>query len=74
MEYQLFHLLVLLECQLELQAQALLKCFSIAKGITKILWKITRNKKKKLDKILMLAVSKLNSIEKSISKALSVME
>ena len=36
--------------------------FSISKGIIKIL-KITRNKKKKHDKILMLAKSKLNSIE-----------
>ena len=48
--------------------------FSIAKGITKILLKITRNKKKKYDKILMLAESKLNSIEELISKALSDME
>ena len=48
--------------------------FSIAKGITKILLKITGNKKKKHDKILILAESKLNSIEKLISKALSDME
>ena len=48
--------------------------FSIAKGITKILLKITRNKKKKHDKILMLAKSKLNSIEKLKSKALNHME
>ena len=33
-----------------------------------------RNKKKKYDKILMLAKSKLNSIEKLISKALDDME
>ena len=47
--------------------------FSIAKGIIKIL-KITRNKKKKHDNILMLAKSKLNSIEILISKALNDME
>ena len=48
--------------------------FSIAKGIIKILLKITRNKKELYDKILMLAKSKLNSIEKLISKALNDME
>ena len=48
--------------------------FSIAKGIIKILLKITRNKKKKHDNILMLAKSKLNSIEILISKALNDME
>ena len=35
---------------------------------------MTRNKKKKHDKILMLAKSKLNGIEKLISKALNDME
>ena len=45
--------------------------FSIAKGIIKILLKITRNKKKMHDNILMLAKSKLNSIEILISKALN---
>ena len=35
---------------------------------------MTRNKKKKHDKILMLAKSKLNSIETLISKALNDME
>ena len=48
--------------------------FSIAKGIIKILLKITKNKKKKHDNILMLAKSKLNSIEKLISKVLNDME
>ena len=47
---------------------------SIAKGITKILLKTIRNKKKKHDKILMLAKSILNSIETLISKALNDME
>ena len=45
--------------------------FSIAKGIIKIILKITRNKKKMHDNILMLAKSKLNSIEILISKALN---
>ena len=48
--------------------------FSAAKGIIKILLKMTRNEKKKHDNILMLAKSKLNSIEISISKALNEME
>ena len=44
--------------------------FSITTGIIKKLLDITRNKKKKHDKILMLAKSKFNSIEPSISQAL----
>ena len=48
--------------------------FSLATGITKKLLKITRNKKKKHDKILMLAKSKLNSIESLVSQALIGME
>ena len=48
--------------------------FSIAKVIIKILFKITRNEKKKHDNILMLAKSKLSSIKILISKALSDME
>ena len=48
--------------------------FSVAKEIIKILLKITRNKKKKHDNILMLAKSKLNSIEILMSKALNDME
>ena len=43
---------------------------SITTGILKKLLKITRNKKKKHNKIVMLARSKLNSIESKISKAL----
>ena len=43
--------------------------FSITTGIVKKLLNITRNKKKKHDKILMLAKSELNSIETLISKA-----
>ena len=45
--------------------------FSLSAGIIKKLLNITRNKKKKHDKILMLAKSKLNSIESLISHALN---
>ena len=47
--------------------------FSLTTGITK-LQNITRNKKKRHDKILMLAKSKLNSIKTLISQALIDME
>ena len=48
--------------------------FSLTTGIVKILLNITRNKKKKHDKILMLTKSKLNSIETLISQVLIDME
>ena len=44
--------------------------FSLTTGIVKKLLNITRNKKKKHDKILMLAKSKLSSIDTLISQAL----
>ena len=44
--------------------------FSITSGFVKNFLKTTRNKKKKHNKIFMLARSKLNSIESKISKAL----
>ena len=44
--------------------------FSITTGIVKKLLNLTRNKNKIHDKILMLAKSKLNSIETLISKAI----
>ena len=47
--------------------------FSLTTEIVKKLLNITRNKKKKHDKILMIAKSKLNSIETLISKALNDM-
>ena len=47
---------------------------SLTTGIIKKLPSITRNKKKKHDKILMLAKSKLNSIETLVSQALIDME
>ena len=48
--------------------------FSLATGIIKKLLTITRNKKKKHDKILMLAKSKLDSIETLASQASIDME
>ena len=44
--------------------------FSITSGFVKAFLKTIRNKKKKHNKIVMLARSKLNSIESKISKAL----
>ena len=44
--------------------------FSLSTGIVKKILKTTRNKKKKHNKIIMLARSKLNSIEGKVSEAL----
>ena len=44
--------------------------FSLTTGIVKKLLSITRNKKKKHDKILVLAKSKLKSVETLVSQAL----
>ena len=48
--------------------------FSLTTGIIKKLLSIARNKKKKHDKVFMLAKSKLNSIETLVSQALINME
>ena len=48
--------------------------FSLTTGIVKILLNITRNKKKKHDKVFTLTKSKLNSIENLVSQALIDME
>ena len=48
--------------------------FSLTTGIVKKLLNTTRNKKKKHDKIPMLAKSKLNSIETLVTQALIDME
>ena len=48
--------------------------FSLTTGIVKKLLDITRKKRKKHDKILMLAKSKLNSIDTLISQALIDMD
>ena len=44
--------------------------FSLCAGLVKKILKATRNKKKKHNKIVLLARSKLNSIESKISEAL----
>ena len=48
--------------------------FSLTTGIIKKFLSITRNKKKRHDKILMLAKSKLNSIGTLVSQALIDLE
>ena len=48
--------------------------FSLATGIVKKLLDVTRKKRKKHDKILMLAKSKFNSIDALISQALIDMD
>ena len=48
--------------------------FSVTTGIVKKLLNITRKKKKKYDKILMLTKSKLNSIDTLISEVLIDMD
>ena len=48
--------------------------FSLTTGIIKKLLKITRKKKKKHNKIIMLAKSKLNSMETLISQALIILD
>ena len=48
--------------------------FSLATGIIKKVLEITRNKKKKRDKIVMPAKSKLNSIKTLISQTLVDLE
>ena len=67
-EYLLFRLRLLLEL-LVIASASFTLVFSLTTGIVKKLLSITRNKKKKHDKILMLAKSKLNSIETVISQA-----
>ena len=48
--------------------------FSLTTGVIKKLLSMTRNKKKKHDKILMLAKSKLDSIEILVPQTLTAME
>ena len=48
--------------------------FSLTTAMIKKLLSITRNKKKSHDKILMMAKSKLNSIETLVSQALIYLE
>ena len=53
-----------------IRSASLSLAFSLRTGLVKKLLKPTRNKKRKHNKIIMLARSKLNSIESKISKAL----
>ena len=57
-----------------IESASLTLFFSLTKGIVKKLLNTTRKKKEKYDKILMLAKSKLNSIETLISQALNDMD
>ena len=54
----------------EIARASLSLAFSLSTGIVKKLLKTTRNKKKKHNKVIMLARSKLNSIESKVSEAL----
>ena len=58
----------------EIEGASFTLIFSLTTGIIKKLLSIIRNKKKKYDKILMLAKSKLNSIKTLLSQALIDME
>ena len=60
--------------RVEIESASFTLIFFLTTGIVKKLLSIARNKKKKHDKILMLAKSKLNSIETLISQALIDME
>ena len=54
----------------EIMSESCSLAFSITTGFVKNFLKTIRNKKKKHNKIVMLARSKLNSIESKISEAL----
>ena len=75
-EYQLFHLQVLcvIGAPVGIANASLTLFFSLTTRIIKKLLNITRNKKKKHNKILMFAKSKLNSIETLVSQALIDMD
>ena len=62
------------EAPIGIAGESFTSIFSLTAGIIKKLLNITRNKKKKLDKILMLAKSILNSNKTLISEALIDME
>ena len=67
MEYQLFSIS---GAPVGIASASFTLFFSLTTGIVNKLLNITRNKKKKHDKILLLAKSKPNSIETLISQAL----
>ena len=62
------------EAPIGIAGESFTSIFSLTAGIIKKLLNITRNKKKKLDKILMLAKSILSSNKTLISEALIDME
>ena len=68
-EYLLFFTSVI-EVSVGIASASFSLVFSLSTGIIKNLLKITRNKKKKHNKIVMLAKIKLSSIEKLVSQAL----
>ena len=61
MEFVSFRLQVLMEHQLEKQVEVFTLMFSLTTGIIKKLLSIAKKKKKRHDKILMLAKSQLDS-------------
>ena len=62
--------LIVIRAPVEIVSESFSLAFPIYTVIIKKLLKATRNKKKKHNKIVMLARSKLNSIESKISEAL----
>ena len=73
-EYLSFLLQVLLGVPVGIASASFTLIFSFITVIVKLLLSITRNKRKKHCKFLMLAKSKLNSIETSVPQALIGME
>ena len=61
---------IVIEAPIGITSPSLSLVFLFCTGLVKKLLKATRNKKKKHNKIVMLARSKLNSIESKISEAL----
>ena len=70
----MYHLVRVVGAPVGITGASFTLIFSLTTGIIKKLLSITRNKKKKHDKILMLAKSKLDSIETLVSQALIDME
>ena len=68
-----FHATVV-DAPVGIASAAFIMVFSLATGIIKKLFEATKNKKRKHDKILMLAKSKLDRIETLVSQALIDME
>ena len=61
---------IVIEAPVGMESTSFSLSFSISTGIIKKLLKATRNNKKKRNKIVILARSKLNSIDSKISEAL----